>query len=161
MTLKYKLPDLRLLHGLANVDAKYHHKTTPCYGSQRVTRVWYSLTCPRRGGGISLVPDFTVCGPCSEAVQVLFPSLVGAFVAGPEPRPGRCSLHFTPNRTRFVTFFDLFERTHDRAVAMTEPPDMQRLAEGIRFWAGIEEWCVGDEPRRNAPWYISKSFPAT
>lgn len=158
MTLKYRFTDLRLLHSLTKVDARHHNKPAQCFGAQRVTRVWYSITHPRRGGGIGVVPDFTVCGPCAEALEALFPSLDGVFVAGSEPRSGRCSLHFAPDRQRFVTFFDLFERTHDRVAAMAEPSDTQRLAEGIRFWAGVEEWCVGDQPRRHASWYTSKFF---
>lgn len=155
MTRKYRRTDLRLLQGIHDVSVK--HKT-PCYGSQRVTRIWYSILDPETRRCIS---NFKVCSPCAESVQVLFPSLTGIFVPLDrlaEPRSGQCSLHFAPHRTRFLTYFDILEDTHDRAMTRNTPPNMERLVERIASWAGVEE-CPQDEPQRHASWYIMAHIP--
>lgn len=155
MTRKYRRTDLRLIQGVSDVLSK---EKVPCYGNARVTRMWYSITDPdtRR-----CITDFRVCTPCAKAVEMLFPSLMGVFVpkerqAG--PKPGRCGLHFLPNRTRFLTYFDVFEKCHDVAVETKSAPDVQRLADNINFWAKVEE-CPRDEPLRNARWYTMASVP--
>lgn len=155
MTRKYRRADLRLLQGIADVTVK--HKV-PCYGPVRVTRIWYSILDPETRRCIS---NFKVCSPCADSVQVLFPSLTGVFVPldrPAEPRSGQCSLHFAPHRTRFLTYFDILEDTHDRAMARNSAPNMQRLVERIDSWAGVEE-CPQDEPQRNAAWYTMAHIP--
>lgn len=155
MTRKYRRNDLRLLQGIHDVSAK--HKA-PCYGSQRVTRIWYSILDPETRRCIS---NFKVCSPCAESVQVLFPSLTGIFVPLDrlaEPRSGQCSLHFAPHRTRFLTYFDILEDTHDRAMTRNTAPNMDRLVERIDSWAGVEE-CPQDEPQRHASWYVMAHIP--
>lgn len=155
MTRKYRRTDLRLLQGIIDVSAK--HKV-PCYGPVRVTRIWYSILDPDTRRCIS---NFKVCSPCADSVQVLFPSLTGIFVPldrPAEPRSGQCSLHFAPHRTRFLTYFDILEDTHDRAMAKNCAPNMQRLVERIDSWAGVEE-CPKDEPQRHASWYTMAHIP--
>lgn len=155
MTRKYRRTDLRLIQGVADVLAK---EKVPCRGDARVTRMWYSITDPDTRRCIS---DFRVCSPCARAVEMLFPSLMGVFVPKDrqaEPKSGRCSLHFTPNRNRFLTYFDVFEKCHDVAVETKSAPDVQRLADNINFWAGVEE-CPRDEPLRKAKWYTMASIP--
>ncbi|KKY30123.1 putative ser arg-related nuclear matrix protein [Diaporthe ampelina] len=147
--------DLRLLQGVVDVLSK---EKVPCHGNTRVTRMWYSITDPdtRR-----CIPDFRVCSPCAKAVETLFPSLMGVFAPKDrqaEPKPGRCSLHFMPNRNRFLTYFDVFEKCHDVAMETKSAPDVQRLADNINFWASVDE-CPRDDPLRNAEWYIMASIP--
>ncbi|PSR94326.1 hypothetical protein BD289DRAFT_144681 [Coniella lustricola] len=155
MTRKYGRSDLRLIQGIADMTAKHR---VPCYGPAKLTRNWFSITDPttRR-----CIPYFTICSPCVEAIQVLFPSLTGIFIPQnrhSEPKPGVCSLHFAPNRNRFLLYFDLLESSHDHAVIHQSIPDATRLADGIRKWSEIEE-CPGDMPLRNEPWYIPSSIP--
>lgn len=155
MTRKYRRTDLRLIQGVADVLSK---EKIPCHGDARVTRMWYSITDPDTRRCIS---DFRVCSPCAKAVEILFPSLTGVFVPKDrqaEPKSGRCSLHFTPNRNRFLTYFDVFEKCHDVAVETKSAPDVQRLADNINFWARVEE-CPRDEAIRNAEWYTMASIP--
>lgn len=155
MTRKYQRNDVRLLQGIHDVTVK--HKI-PCYGPVRVARIWYSILDPDTRRCIS---NFKVCSPCAESVQVLFPSLTGIFVPLDrlaEPRSGQCSLHFAPNRTRFLTYFDILEDTHDRAMARNSSPNMERLVERIDSWAGVEE-CPKDEPQRHAFWYTMAHIP--
>lgn len=155
MTRKYRCTDLRLLQGIA--DALLRNRI-PCYGPFRVTRAWHSILDPETRRCIA---SFKVCAPCAESVQVLFPSLTGVFVPADrlaEPRPGQCSLHFAPQRSRFLTYFDILEDTHDRAVARNTVPDVQRLAERIDSWAGIDE-CPQDEPLRHRAWYTMAHVP--
>lgn len=155
MTRKYRRNDLRLLQGIADVSTK---NKAPCYGPARVTRVWYSIIDPQPRRCIS---DFTVCGFCADAMQTLFPSLIGVFVPldrRAEPRSGKCSLHFAPNRNRFVTYFDVFESTHDDAMANHSVPNIQRLADTVNMWTGIEE-CPRDEPIRQNMWYTMANVP--
>ncbi|CAN8095516.1 unnamed protein product [Discula destructiva] len=155
MTCKYRRNDLRLLQGIADVSLR---NQVPCYGSNRVTRTWYSILDPESRRCIS---SFKVCAPCAESVQVLFPSLKALFIPADrqaEPRSGQCSLHFAPQRTRFLTYFDILEDTHDRAVARSNPPNIERLVERIDSWAGIDE-CPHEEPLRQASWYTMASIP--
>lgn len=155
MTRKYRRTDLRLIQGVSDVLSK---DKVPCYGNARVTRMWYSIIDPDTQRCIT---DFRVCSPCAKAVEILFPSLMGVFVSKDrqaEPKPGRCSLHFTPNRNRFLTYFDVFEKCHDVAMETKSAPDVQRLADNINFWAKVVE-CPRDEPLRNAEWYTMASIP--
>lgn len=155
MTRKYRRTDLRLLQGVSDVLSK---ERIPCYGNARVTRMWYSITDPETR---RCIPDFRVCSPCAKAVEILFPSLMGVFVPKDrqaEPRSGRCSLYFTANRNRFLTYFDVFEKCHDVAMETKSAPDVQRLADNINFWAKVVE-CPRDEPLRNAAWYTMASIP--
>lgn len=155
MTRKYRRTDLRLIRGVADVLSK---EKVPCYGNTKVTRMWYSITDPDTR---HCIQDFRVCSPCAKAVEMLFPSLIGVFVPKDrqaEPKPGRCSLHFTPNRNRFLTYFDVFEKCHDDAIATKSAPSIQRLADNINFWAEVKE-CPRDEPHRNTRWYSMASVP--
>lgn len=167
MTHKYHRADLRLFQGLADAFAKLK---TPCRGAARVIRTWYTLPDPqsrRAGGGI--IPGFTACRPCADAVEVLFPSLAGVFVPldrDGSPRAGTCSLHFVPGRARFVAYFDALESAHDRAVGHGLPAAaagtsvLQRLADDISFYAGVEE-CPGPGGARvrGRAWYTMASVP--
>lgn len=155
MTRKYRRADLSLIQGMADLVAR---QKLPCSGSVRATRVWYSIIDPETR---RCIPKFTVCRPCAEAVQTLFPSLKGEFVTADraaEPRPGKCSLHFTPNRNRFLTYFDALESTHDHAVYTGTGPRIQRLAKKISLFAEVDE-CPRDEPRRNMQWYMMAHIP--
>lgn len=155
MTRKYRLTDLHLIQRTADISAKH---PIPCVGPIRVTRLWHSIIDPKTR---RFIPDFTVCGPCAESVQALFPTLTGVFVAldrPAEPRSGKCSLHFTPKRNRFLTYFDVLESTHDHAMATGSAPSIQRLAEKIAFWSEVEE-CPREEPQRNQAWYMMAHIP--
>lgn len=155
MTRKYRRSDLRLLQGIADMSKR---EKTPCYGDMRVSRIWYSITDP---GTRRCIPDFHVCSPCAKAVEVVFPSLMGIFVPldrVAEPKAGKCSLHFTPNRKRFLTYFDVFEKCHDRAMEERSAPDSKRLAFNINFWANVDE-CPRDQPLRQEYWYTMADIP--
>lgn len=155
MTRKYRRADLSLIHGIADLVARLK---LPCTGPARVTRVWYSIIDPETR---RCIPKFTVCRPCAEAVQILFPSFRGEFVSADrtaEPRPGKCSLHFTPNRNRFLTYFDALESTHDHALHTGNAPRIQRLAKKISLFADVAE-CPREEPQRNMSWYMMAHIP--
>lgn len=155
MTRKYRRADLSLVQEMAALVAR---QKSPCSGPSRVTRVWYSIIDPETR---RCIPKFTVCRPCAEAVETLFPSLRGEFVSvdrAAEPRPGKCSLHFTPNRNRFLTFFDALESTHDHAVHTGTGPRMQRLAKKLSLFSEVDE-CPRDEPVRNVQWYMMAHIP--
>lgn len=57
-----------------------------------------------------------------------------------------------------MTYFDVLESTHDRAMASHSAPNIQRLADKIGFWAEIEE-CPRDEPIRHELWYTMAHIP--
>ncbi|KAG8159985.1 hypothetical protein KVR01_010622 [Diaporthe batatas] len=155
MTRKYRRTDIRLIQGVSGVLSK---ERIPCYGSARVTRMWYSITDPDTR---HCLPGFRVCSPCAKSVEILFPSLMGVFVPRDryaEPKSGECSLHFTENRNRFLIYFDVFEKCHDVAMDTKSAPDVQRLADNINFWAKVDE-CPRDEPLRNAKWNTMSSIP--
>lgn len=155
MTRKYRRSDLSLIQAMADLVAR---QKLPCSGPSRITRVWYSIIDPETR---RCIPKFTVCRPCAEAVEMLFPSLRGEFVSADraaEPRPGKCSLHFTPSRNRFLTYFDALESTHDHAVYTGTAPRIQRLAKKISLFSDVDE-CPRDEPHRNMQWYMMAHIP--
>lgn len=155
MTCKRQQSNLRLLQGIADVFAR---EKTPCSGNLRVPRTWYSITDPNTR---RCIPDFNVCGPCARAVEVLFPNMVGIFVPQDrpaEPKSGKCSLHFAPNRKRFMTYFDVFEKCHDQAVEERSAPDSKRLAYNINFWSDVGE-CPENQDLRHEFWYIMADIP--
>lgn len=155
MTRKYQRPDLRLLQGVADVLAR---EKIPCYGNVRVSRIWYSITDPETR---RCIPDFHMCSPCAKAVEVLFPSLTGMFVPldrPAEPKSGKCSLHYAPSRNRFLMYFDVFEKCHDRAMDERTAPDSKRLAFNIKFWSNVHE-CPRDQPVRHGYWYTMADIP--
>lgn len=155
MTRKYRRADLGLIQEMADLVAR---QKLPCSGPTRVMRVWYSIIDPETR---RCIPKFTVCRPCAEAVEALFPSLRGEFVSADraaEPRPGKCSLHFTPNRNRFLTYFDALESTHDHAVYTGTGPRIQRLAKKLSLFSEVDE-CPRDEPQRNMQWYMMAHIP--
>ncbi|KAK7749536.1 hypothetical protein SLS53_000112 [Cytospora paraplurivora] len=75
-----------------------------------------------------------------------------------EPKSGKCSLHFAPNRKRFMTYFDVFEKCHDRAVEERSAPDSKRLAFNINFWSDVGE-CPEAQDLRHEYWYIMANIP--
>jgi len=152
MTQKLQLPDLRLLKGVADATAK----RTPCDGDVRTTRVWYSVRDPLHYN--SPVPDFSVCSSCTKAVESLFPNLVGALQASEGKSRGVCSLHFYPNRKRFLEYFDLLEAASELALSTRAPPDLKNLADGLRRVSFVEE-CPRDTDCDRRKWFLMQSLP--
>ena len=148
MTRKYRHPDLRLLQGIAHVEAK----NQPCSGGHMAVRTWWSIKDPYSG---RCIQDFNVCYHCAKAVEVLFPNLLGVFVPVDSPGPTRdiCSLHFAPDRKRFNLYFDLLEGTYDRAVANKSAPNIPQLATKVRHMSPVGE-CARDDVVRGGAWHM-------
>ncbi|KAB5563121.1 hypothetical protein GE09DRAFT_1056836 [Coniochaeta sp. 2T2.1] len=102
MTVKYGIPNLRLLKAIAAVGVKHQ----ACSGSREASRIWSSS------------PTSTACSSSSTRP--------------PYPRGACATCHFTPGRKRFLKIFDLLESTSDAALSRRTPPDLQRLADQIR-----------------------------
>lgn len=154
MTVKYGIPDLRLLKGIAAVRAKHQQ----CPGAREASRIWYSILDPytRRP-----IPTLTVCPNCAKTIEVILPNLYGAFVeldAPAIPTRGVCDMHFAPGRKRFLKIFDLLESASDAAVARQTPPNLQKLADQIRA-VTITQECMRDEPVPGRKWHVMESIP--
>ncbi|KAM7208716.1 hypothetical protein V8F20_000879 [Naviculisporaceae sp. PSN 640] len=154
MTLKYHLPDLRLLQGIASVAARQQ----PCAGEKPANRIWYSMMDPQRGKPIR---TFNACSSCAKMVEVLLPNLAGVFVpltSASEPTRGICELHFAPERKRFTDYFDLLERASDRALSRRTAPDVADLAKRIKELSELDE-CPRNRPVSNKKWHIMQNLP--
>ncbi|KAK0727226.1 hypothetical protein B0T26DRAFT_124085 [Lasiosphaeria miniovina] len=156
MTVKYGYSDLGLLEDIATVTGRHQ----PCAGPLPATRVWYSMMAPnaRRSMPIS---SFNVCSSCSKMVLALFPNLAGAFVLlDPHAEATRdiCELHFTPERKRFLEYFDLLETASDRSLSRRIEPDLLELADRIRVISLTDE-CRRNIPIANRKWYVMESLP--
>lgn len=154
MTLKYRIPDLHLLQGVAAVVAKGQR----CSGNRPSTRIWYSILDPYTRRPIQ---DFTVCHHCARSAEVILPNLTGVFIpldTRAEPSPGVCAMHFAPGRKRFVDIFDLLETVSDKALSRGSPPDFQKLANSIRELSLMPE-CMREEPVRDCKWFIMEPIP--
>lgn len=155
MTLKYRLPDLRLLQGIASVAARQQ----PCAGEKPANRIWYSMMEPRGSG--KPIRTFNACSSCAKMVEVLLPNLAGVFVplsSASEPTRGVCELHFAPDRKRFADYFDILERASDRALSKRTAPDVHDLAKRIRDLSEIDE-CPRNRPVANKKWHIMQTLP--
>ncbi|KAK3377767.1 hypothetical protein B0H63DRAFT_225330 [Podospora didyma] len=152
MTIKYQYSDLLLLEHIASV-AKRHQ---PCAGPQYATRTWYSMQGPNMRQPIA---SFSVCPSCVKMVETLFPNLSGVFVPlNAQADWDVCELHFTPDRKRFIQYFDLLENTSDEAHNRKSVPDVTRLADSIRDITLVDE-CRRNAPLRDCKWYVMESIP--
>ncbi|KAJ9137355.1 Ser/Arg-related nuclear matrix protein [Coniochaeta hoffmannii] len=154
MTIKYGIPDLRLLKGIAAIGAKHQQ----CAGNREANRIWYSILDPYAKRP---VPTFAVCPNCAKTIEVILPNLFGAFVeldAPAIPTRGVCDMHFTPGRKRFLKIFDLLESASDAALARQTPPNLQKLADQIRD-VTITPECMRDEPVPGRKWHVMESIP--
>ncbi|KAM7219990.1 hypothetical protein V8F06_004676 [Rhypophila decipiens] len=154
MTLKYRLPDLRLLQGIASVAARQQ----PCAGDKAANRIWYSIMEPRAGKPIR---TFNACPSCAKMTEVLLPNLAGLFVplsSASEPTRGVCELHFAPGRKRFTDYFDILEKASDRALSKRTAPNVQDVAERIKDLSELEE-CPRNKPMANKKWHIMQNLP--
>ncbi|KAK3995640.1 hypothetical protein QBC44DRAFT_233561 [Cladorrhinum sp. PSN332] len=153
LTLKANYPDLRLLLGVAAVDARHQ----PCGGPEPATRIWYSMMGTNSRRPIS---TFQVCLSCAKMVEALLPNLAGVFVPvdGHEPIWGICDLYYTPDRKRFIDYFDLVETTSDQALQQRMAPDIIALADRIRH-ISLNDECWRGTPVRDRRWYVMDRIP--
>lgn len=154
MTLKYGLPDLRLLQRIAAVGAKQQE----CSGNREASRIWYSILDPNKRRPIQ---HLTVCPHCAKTIEVILPNLFGVFVeldSPAVPTRGVCSMHFAPGRQRFLKLFDLMESTSDKALARNSPPDLQELADKVRDIT-LDQECMRDQPVHGQRWNVMESIP--
>ncbi|KAK1718580.1 hypothetical protein BDP67DRAFT_395261 [Colletotrichum lupini] len=158
LTLKNRLTDLRLFYQVANVTSKATSSIQPCSGDRRNTRVWYSIKNPYTQ---MTMPDFTVCYECAKTIEALLPNLIGLFVTlHPTAQPTRsvCSMHFNPDRKRFVMYFDALETTSDLALATTQAPNIAKLVTDIENLSVFAE-CSKDNPVYDQNWHVMQFLP--
>lgn len=156
LTLKAKRQDLQLLNQVDNVAAA--SRGQPCPITRRAIRYWFTIRDPytRRP-----VKDFTVCHQCAKTVESLLPNLMGIFVpldSRSEPIQSVCSLHFTPHRKRFASYFDTLETASDRALRAKGPPDGSELALRLDKISSIPE-CCEDSAVADVKWHFMQFLP--
>ena len=158
LTLKNRIPDLRLFGEIDSVESDVAARNQACSGNRRTARLWHSIRNPATG---RFIPDFTVCYECSKTVEVLLPNLRGvlARLDGPaEATRGTCAMHFTIERRRFTLLFDALETASDSALAVGSSPDIAALAEDIDALVSVPE-CREDTPLPNSRWYVMEQLP--
>lgn len=150
LTLKNKLPDLRLFRSVADVISATQN--VPCPGDRTTTRNWLTLFNPYTR---QLIYDFTICPQCARIIQALLPNLKGIFIPI-DPRSeitkGLCAMRFKPKRKRFVIYFDAMETASDQAFSKNEGPDIESLSQKVERIATISE-CQEDTPISNGCWH--------
>lgn len=152
LILKYRKADMTLLHNIASIGAN----NQPCTGFRETYRKWYSIRDPSSQRAIS---SFRVCGHCAQTIAVLLPNLSGVFVdSSGDSSAGVCLMHPSPERRRFVLYFDIMETASDRALATKTAPDIRRLASKIRELSRVPE-CRGYLPVKDGRWYVMKKLP--
>lgn len=154
LTVKDKIPDLRLLQQIATIGAT--SKREPCPGDQKATRTWLTVKDPHTRQPVT---DFAVCYQCARSVELLLPNLTGVFV----PIDARasqdvCALHFTPERQEFVLFFDALETTSDKALAAKQPPNVDDLAREL-WHLSVGSKCREDSPVIDGYWHTMQFLP--
>ncbi|KAG5949023.1 hypothetical protein E4U53_006066 [Claviceps sorghi] len=148
LTLKDKVPDLRLLQQIASVSAASNRD--PCPGSKKATRSWLTIKDSRTRLPVDC---FSVCYQCARIVELLLPNLTGVFEPlDSRPRTDVCALHFAPDRNHFVLFFDALETTSDEAMLAKKPPDVDDLAQ--KLWhRAVGTKCRQDTPVIDGYWH--------
>lgn len=153
LTLKERLRDLVLFHGLARVAAT----TQPCLGSTQTYRQWYSIIDPKARTPIR---NFDVCQSCVKSIEVLLPAIRGILIPTDvhltSPTRRVCDLRF--DSKRFVQYFDALETTADQSFREDLPPDTRALASLVRRFAAVEE-CEGEKELRDAKWHLITQLP--
>lgn len=155
-TRKYAKQDLNLMLGLIKIAAL----NPPCPGHREASRIWYSIKDPRTRRPID---NFTVCQGCAKTIEILFPSLIGLFVAldsPAEPTRGVCAMHQDRghDRSRFLLYFDILEGAADRALETQSAPNVQTLADRVREVAEVPP-CPEGRPLKSALWHTMRSVP--
>ncbi|OAA77614.1 hypothetical protein LEL_04437 [Akanthomyces lecanii RCEF 1005] len=156
LILKNKDPDLRVFHDIAAISTAA--RGYRCPGDRKTTRDWYTIRDPYTKRP---VPEFTVCYQCAKTVEALLPNLSGIFV----PLDLRsslvrstCALHFAPDRTDFVLYFDSFETTADKAHSSKKSPDLGYLAQKLERLS-VHNACREDKPITDGYWHCMQYLP--
>ncbi|PKS05349.1 hypothetical protein jhhlp_008723 [Lomentospora prolificans] len=163
LTAKNRLPDLRLLTGIADINWETTGAGQECPGEKRAARVWNTIKDPitRRA-----VPNFNVCYECTMIIEILLPNMRGILVfpeSTSQKSSGQCSMHPSPDRQLPLLYFDALENASEAALASGGAPKVAQLAEDIgtissRVARG-GPGCSRDKPTQNQKWYIMASLP--
>lgn len=156
LVLKKKGEDLQVFRDISTIStAARGHR---CPGDRKTTREWYTIKDPYTKRP---VPEFTVCYQCAKTVEALLPSLDGIFVpldSRSSPVRSNCALHFAPERTDFVLYFDSFETTADKAEISKKGPDMGYLAQKLERLS-VHNECREDRPINDGYWHFMQFLP--
>ncbi|TWU73829.1 hypothetical protein ED733_005088 [Metarhizium rileyi] len=154
LTVKGKIPDMRLLQQLANIRSASSRE--PCPGARKATRNWLTVKDPHTRQPVT---DFSVCYQCARSVELLLPNLTGVFVPmDARPKQDICALHFKPERKQFVLFFDALETASDKALAAKQPPNVDDLAREL-WHLTVGSKCREDSPVIDGYWHIMQFLP--
>ncbi|CAI4210336.1 unnamed protein product [Parascedosporium putredinis] len=162
-TMKDRLPDVRLLTGIATTTRATTEAGQECPGSQRGARVWNTIKDPitRRA-----IPNFNVCYECTMIIEFLLPNLRGILVlpdSTSQTSTAQCSMHPSPDRQVPVLYFDALEHASDTAITTGGAPKLAQLAEDISAVSSRVvrrgPSCTRDNPMQNQRWYIMDMLP--
>ncbi len=156
LILKNKDTDLRVFHDIASISSACRGQRCP--GDRKTTRDWYTIKDPYTKRP---VPEFNVCYQCAKTVEAVLPSLSGIFVpldSRSSPVRSNCALHFAPDRTDFVLYFDSFETTADKAESSKKSPDLGYLAHKLERLS-VHNACREDRPITDGYWHFMQFLP--
>jgi hypothetical protein len=100
--------DLDLISDIVDLSRDGH--LHPCRGHEETVRTWYSIEDDEG----EFIPNFYLCAIDKANIEILFPSLKGAFTRRTSHHPHVCSLR-TGGR-RFQMYVDLLDLIHEDAV---------------------------------------------
>lgn len=151
----YKKPNLNLLRAMFSKDETLR---LPCSGPNRVMGRWFTIQDPITARAIT---RFSTCEQCATAIQILFPRLKGLFQDNDPSRydtTNICALYFEPDRKRLWKYIDVFETTHNEAVSVNRPVDVNDFVNKL-LDIGYYDECRRDIPVRGRKWYWMRSVP--
>jgi hypothetical protein len=166
--------DLDLIADIVELSREEH--LHPCRGHEEMVRTWYGI----EDDDGEFVPNFYLCSIDKANVEILFPSLEGAFKRRPSHNPHVCSLR-TGGR-RFKTYVDLLDAIQEDALHMARtapapsvhgrrpaagaaPPAGKRLLKPLKELAATIA-AMPECPRdrlvaADTPWHVLAGHPDT
>ncbi|TQV99302.1 proteinrelated to ser/arg-related nuclear matrix protein [Cordyceps javanica] len=156
LILKKNSTDLQVFHDIAAISAAC--RGYRCPGDRKTTREWYTIRDPYTKRP---VPEFTVCYQCAKTIEAVLPTLSGIFIpreSRSNPFRSTCALHFTPDRTDFVLYFDSFETTAEKAEMSRKSPDLGYLAQKLERLS-VHNACREDKPITDGYWHFMQFLP--
>jgi hypothetical protein len=159
--------DLDLISAIVELSREEH--LLPCRGHEETVRTWYGI----QDDDGDFVPNFYLCSIDKANVEILFPSLEGAFKRRPSHHPHVCSLR--SGGRRFKMYIDLLDAIHEDAVRKARaapaahgrraPAADERLLEPLRELAATVA-AMPECPRdrlvtADTPWHVLAGHPDT
>jgi hypothetical protein len=157
--------DLDLISDVVELSHEEH--LHPCRGHEEAVRTWYGI----QDDDGEFIPNFYLCSIDKANIEILFPSLEGAFKRRPSHSPHVCSLR--SGGRRFKIYVDLLDVIHEdalhtahgrRAAGAAAPPAEQLLKplKELAVTIAAMPECSRDRlVAASTPWHVLAGHPDT